>query len=183
MADRSPYEAASAIPLIKNPGLRVPQKVELPPDIHPLPDSVTPYFVYPFTLEPHVLTLESSRRSTIAAHTARREDYLRQREAEKERRKKEALKRIAPGFDPTAVLVPESRQGHKASTSVDTGLRPEQQNSPVGHQRSRSVMDDLVDTLAALDAAKSPPPPAPVGSVRSPPVLPPPPPPVNQTLH
>lgn len=132
-------------------------------------------FVYPFTLEPHVLTLESSRRSTIAAHTARREEYLRQREMEKERRKKEALKRIAPGFDPTAVLVPETRQGHRSSGSVDSGLRPEQRNIPVGHERSHSVMDDLVETLAALDAAKSPPPP-------SGPILPPPPPPVNQRL-
>ena len=135
--------------------------------------------MYPFTLEPHVLTLESSRRSTIAAHTARREEYLRQREMEKERRKKEALKRIAPGFDPAAVLIPETRQGHKSSASVDTGLRPEQLDGNVGHQRSRSVMDDLVETLAALDAAKSPPPAPPA---LSPPVLPPPPPPVNQTL-
>ncbi|KAJ2927478.1 hypothetical protein H1R20_g9617, partial [Candolleomyces eurysporus] len=136
-------------------------------------------FVYPFTLEPHVLTLESSRRSTIAAHTAKREDYLQQREQEKERRKKEALRRIAPGFEPQAVLVPS----HKYSNSMDSGLSPPGVGGSGGgtghHQRSRSVMDDLVESLAALDAAKSAPPPS---QALSPPAFPPPPPPVNQRL-
>ncbi|KAF5318303.1 hypothetical protein D9611_014364 [Ephemerocybe angulata] len=180
MADQSAYAAAASIPLIKSPSLRVPQKVELPPDIHPLPDSVTPYFVYPFTLEPHVLTLESSRRSTIAAHAARREEYLRQRETEKERRRKEALRRIAPGFEPQGVLVPESRHAaHKPSNSLDGSMLRAESYSPPGHQRSRSVMDDLVESLAALDAAKSPPPPP---QPLSPTAFPPPPPPVNQRL-
>ena len=58
---QSQYVAASRVPLIKSPSLRVPRpvrrqvlehahgnsaqlnQVELPPDIHPLPDSVTPY--------------------------------------------------------------------------------------------------------------------------------------------
>jgi len=79
----------------------------MPPDIHPLPDSVTSYFVYPYTLEPHILTLESSRRTTQAAHAARHEAYLRARDEEKEKRKRDKLRKIAPGFEPTgAVLVP-----------------------------------------------------------------------------
>lgn len=136
-------------------------QVQLPPDIHPLPDSVTPYvsdtfiphilnnkpttkFVYPFTLEPHVITLESSRRSTIAAHTARREEYLRSRESEKERRKRDALRKIAPGFEPSGnVLVP--------TKSVSSGGNEEGKT----HERTRSVMDDLVDQLAALDSAST----------------------------
>jgi hypothetical protein len=57
---QSQYAAASIVPLIKSPSLRVPppvcpkplslataffnvSQVELPPDIHPLPDSVAPY--------------------------------------------------------------------------------------------------------------------------------------------
>lgn len=68
-------------------------------------------FVYPFTLEPHVIRLEDSRRSTLAAHTARREAYLKAREEEKERRKREALRRIAPGFEPQGtLLLPTKRQ-------------------------------------------------------------------------
>ena len=73
---------------------------------------LTCQFVYPFTLEPHVVTLESSRRKTIAAHATRREAYLRSRDDEKERRKRDALWRIAPGFEPhSGPLVPTKTQG------------------------------------------------------------------------
>ncbi len=70
--------------------------------MYPLPDSIAEYvrrceefsssrspcyvshlqFAYPFTLEPHVITLESSRKTTIAAHIARREAYLQIHEQE-----------------------------------------------------------------------------------------------------
>ncbi|KAG1759490.1 hypothetical protein EDD22DRAFT_140468 [Suillus occidentalis] len=144
----SQYAAAAQVPLIKSPGLRVPPlvrgtsseslsttltclQVHLPPDIHPLPESVTPYFVYPFTLEPHILSVESSRRTTLAAHTARREAYLRAIEDEREWRRKEALRRVAPGFDPAAMLVP---------------VRAEVQG-----EVKLDVMDQLVDQLARME--------------------------------
>ncbi|KAH9041507.1 hypothetical protein EDB83DRAFT_2409282 [Lactarius deliciosus] len=154
---KSQYAAASRVPLIQSPSLRVPKHVELPPDIHPLPESVDPYFVYPFTLEPHVLTVESNRRATLAAHAARREALLRAREDEKLRRKREALRRIAPGFEPRgAPLVPvktgialdqqqkEDGMGGKAVAAAGQGGHP------------RDVMDDLVDRLAALESAADP---------------------------
>ncbi|TFK68919.1 hypothetical protein BDN72DRAFT_870805 [Pluteus cervinus] len=141
MADHSQYSSASSVPLIKSPSIRVPKPVILPPDIHPLPDNITDYFVYPFTLEPHVITLESSRRTTIAAHSARREAYIRSREDEKERRRREALRRIAPGFEPQgSVLVP-----------TRPAQNPLPEPTPV-----RSVMDDLVDHLANLSSGGSP---------------------------
>lgn len=53
--------------------------------------------------------MESSRQATIASHTARREGYLRSREEAKRRRKREALHRVAPGFEPEkGVLKPTS---------------------------------------------------------------------------
>ncbi|KAF7416078.1 hypothetical protein PC9H_002338 [Pleurotus ostreatus] len=159
MPEHSQYAAAAHVPLIKSPSLRVPRPVELPPDIHPLPDSISPYFVYPFTLEPHILTMESARRNTLAAHAARRDAYLQSREEEKTQRKREALRRIAPGFEPQgAPLVPTKRDS--ANLGQGQGLWPA--GSPVGsHEggadasRPRSAIEDLVDQLEALDAASS----------------------------
>ncbi|KAJ8468993.1 hypothetical protein ONZ45_g3639 [Pleurotus djamor] len=139
------YSTVSAFPVTYTMRIGYGQ-VELPPDIHPLPESITPYFVYPYTLEPHILTLESSRRNTMASHAARREAYLQSREEEKARRKREALRRIAPGFEPEgAPLVPTKRD----SLALSLGVHGESQGNP------KSLMDDLVDQLAALDAAAS----------------------------
>ncbi|KAF9239283.1 hypothetical protein BU15DRAFT_74706 [Melanogaster broomeanus] len=120
---QSQYAAAGHVPLIKSPALRVPPPVELPPDIHPLPDSVTPYFVYPFTLEPHVLTVE-------------REALLRSREDEKERRRREALRRVAPGFEGNGTVLTPVR------ASPETHGAGQQSDS---RRTSADVMDDLVD--------------------------------------
>jgi hypothetical protein len=101
-------------------------------------------FVYPFTLESHVLIAESNRRATISAHATRREAYLRVHEDRKQHRKREALRRIAPGFEPcSAPLVP-----------VKTGPAPDQQQDGSGGQAHppRDVMDDLVDRLVALES-------------------------------
>jgi len=146
--DQSPYAAVTQVPLIKSPSLRVPRPVELPPDIHPLPESVNAYFVYPFTLEPHVVMLESSRRQTIVAHAARREAYLRSRDDDKERRKRDALRRIAPGFEPHGGPLVPTRNSRNSMNAYETEAGAYEQP----HQQSRSVMDDLIDQLAALES-------------------------------
>jgi len=135
------YAAVANIPLIKAPGLRVPKPVEMPPDIHPLPDDVTAYFVYPFSLEPHILTVESSRQSTLAAHSARRDAYLRARDEDKLRRKRDALRRIAPGFEPhSGPLVP-------------TRLANAQHHAYEQPLPSNDPMENLVQQLEAMDSA------------------------------
>lgn len=104
-------------------------------------------FVYPFTLEPHILTLESARQSTLAAHAARRESYLHSREDDKERRKRDALRKIAPGFEPQGVpLVPVRVERPLSGSALSVGNTS---TTP------KSVMDDLVDHLAAMDARAS----------------------------
>lgn len=106
-------------------------------------------FVYPFTLEPLVIALEASRRSTFAAHDARHEAFLRAREERRVRAQAEALRRIAPGFEPQgAPLVPVKM----ARTGADIEAESVRQ---LGHERQRSVMDDLVDYLAALDSVST----------------------------
>ena len=101
------------------------------------------------------MTLESSRRKTIAAHAARREAYLRSRDDDKERRKRDALRRIAPGFEPhSGPLVPTRNTGNSMNT-YEGGAAGGYEQQP--HQQSRSVMDDLIDQLAALDSSKSTP--------------------------
>ena len=92
-----------------------------------------------------MLTVEASRRSTLAAHAARREAYLKAREDEKERRKREALRKIAPGFEPKATpLVPTKRFSGAPN-------HPASSDDP-GHRRTKSVMEELVDHLAALES-------------------------------
>ena len=122
--------------------------------IFPLSTTDLPQFAYPFTLEPHVLIVESNRRATLAALSAQHEAILRAREDEKQRRKREALRRIAPGFEPCAApLVPV-----KTGLALDQQQQQKWKEDGVGSDAAgqaghpRDVMDDLVDRLAALES-------------------------------
>lgn len=78
------------------------------------------------------------------------EEYLKRREEEKERQKKEALRKVAPGFEPSAgTLVPQRVGGNPS--------QPNAQAVPSSSTQSisRDPMADLVDQLAALEAAHS----------------------------
>lgn len=108
--------------------------------------------MYPYTLEPHVLALEAARRSTLAAHAARLEALLNARAERKARAQAEALRRVAPGFEPQGgMLVPDKvvRTGSGVGGEKEGDGGEEQKP---GHERQRSVMDDLVDHLAALES-------------------------------
>jgi len=111
------YASAATVPLIKSPSLWLPKpvcafrgivalqlmeiQVELPNDIHPLPEDITAYvsplpartpvlmlaqFVYPFSLEEHVLSLQPQPHEAIAQRRARNAAILHQREVEEEQR-------------------------------------------------------------------------------------------------
>lgn len=141
----------------------------------PLPSflSVPPQFVYPFTLEPHVLTLETSRRQTLSSHAARRTNYLhlreedkarrqREREEAEQKRKMEALRKIAPGFEPSGgPLVPSPSPMRASFGGIGIGGGEEGKDGRGGEggggqgeggTRVKDVMEDLVDRLAAMDS-------------------------------
>ncbi|WVR07948.1 hypothetical protein IAU60_004991 [Kwoniella sp. DSM 27419] len=104
----SHYAAAATVPLIKSPSLWLPKPIEMPNDIHPLPDDITAYFVYPFTLEEHVLSIRPSPAEAISQRRARNAEILHQREVEEEQKEKDNMRRMAPGYNPAAMLVPSS---------------------------------------------------------------------------
>ncbi|BGP27050.1 hypothetical protein JCM10295v2_006012 [Rhodotorula toruloides] len=94
-----PAQLVDKVPLIKNPAFWTPKPVELPPDIHPLPDDVHAYFVYPHTLEAHVLsTLPSALSQRQSQHTQRLALLASYAES-KERARKARLNQVAPGWD------------------------------------------------------------------------------------
>lgn len=126
--------------------------------------------MYPFTLESHLLSLESTRQQTLAAHAAQRAAYLAAREGEKERRRneiermkaeleerkkreeRERVWKVAPGYSQTGTLVPK-KVGQAETSPSSSG----------GHGLTTTTaivpkvdpMMDLVEQLAKLDAAHS----------------------------
>lgn len=112
-------------------------------------------FVYPFTLEPHVLRLESSRRNTLAAHTARREALLQAREDEKEQRRREALRRVAPGFEGDGSVLMPVRVSSDSTGGAGSDTERVQCRGPGSPLNVHvDAMDDLANQLARLETTR-----------------------------
>ncbi|WVW87052.1 hypothetical protein I302_109109 [Kwoniella bestiolae CBS 10118] len=152
----SQYAAAATVPLIKSPSLWLPKPIEMPNDIHPLPEDITAYFVYPFTLEEHVLSIHPSPAESITQRKARSAEILHRREVEEEQKEKDALRKIAPGYNPSSVLLPSSSTPKpnlpvpSSSISLFDTLSPDQ-----SHQgKVADPMDDLVSQLEAMESKR-----------------------------
>lgn len=79
-----------------------------------------------------------------------REATLLSREEDKARRKREALRKVAPGFEPqSGPLVPTRASVHLTGSSMGDIV----EKGALSDQR-KSVMEDVVDQLAALDASR-----------------------------
>ena len=99
--------------------------------------------------------MESSRQSTIAAHAARRAAYIQDRRNQKEQRQREALRRVAPGFEPNSgLLVPKRIEVPLSKRMDDVTASTLQPVPPPLAKPPRTVMDDLVDQLEAMEARK-----------------------------
>jgi len=101
------------IPLIRAPGTWLPKPITCPSDIHPLPDDVTVYFVYPYTLEPssqrylsglscHPTNWETTLQSTqtyLEERRLRKQDERLRIEQQKEQSRLASLRLVAPGWN------------------------------------------------------------------------------------
>ncbi|KAL7006559.1 hypothetical protein EMMF5_003980 [Cystobasidiomycetes sp. EMM_F5] len=159
------------IPLIRSPATWTPRPVELPPDIHPLPDDIKAYFVYPYSLEDHVLSpapphvSHSERITSLRDQHAKRLAFLKSREQEKARKRKEQLRKVAPGWEPpddvgddatgvttgtskrTSGILEPTRKVVKAEPAKPDVL----EEAIIPTSQTRDVMDDLVEGLAKLE--------------------------------
>ncbi|GAA5845337.1 hypothetical protein JCM11251_007999 [Rhodosporidiobolus azoricus] len=95
----TPGQLVDKVPLIKNPGFWVPKPVELPQDIHPLPDDVHAYFVYPHSLEAHVLSTLPGALQQLRDTHSQRLHLLASYADSKERARKARLNQMAPGWN------------------------------------------------------------------------------------
>ncbi|GMK56544.1 hypothetical protein CspeluHIS016_0303840 [Cutaneotrichosporon spelunceum] len=139
------YAAAATVPLIKSPSLWLPPPIELPSDIHPLPEDITAYFVYPFTLEQHVISQQPPPHVAIAERRARNAAILHSREVEEEEREKAALHKVAPGYNPAAMLVPTHRGGSAPTVASLPQQSPKKEADP---------MEELVAQLEEMESSK-----------------------------
>ncbi|PWY99011.1 hypothetical protein BCV70DRAFT_201230 [Testicularia cyperi] len=160
------YALASRVPMVKSPSISVPPPITLPQDLHPLPPDIAAYFVYPFSLESYVLDPNTPSSTTIEKLHERHRQYLEAREQQKQDRQREALRRLAPGWDggQTGVLQPTSKQPPNPAQSPPTSADQTQQpmlQQPSGisgtsaDAQERTPLDDLADHLAQLDAMSS----------------------------
>ncbi|TXT13006.1 hypothetical protein VHUM_01407 [Vanrija humicola] len=124
----------------------------MPSDIHPLPEDITAYFVYPFTLEQHVVALTPPPHVAIAEQRARSAAVLHAREVEEEQRERDALHKLAPGYNPSSLLVPTARSGGGGAA------QPAASGAAAGAAAASAApdpMDDLVAQLEQLENHKS----------------------------
>ncbi|KAK8849771.1 hypothetical protein IAR55_005107 [Kwoniella newhampshirensis] len=164
------YGAAATVPLIKSPSLWLPKPIERPNDIHPLPDDITAYFVYPFSLEEHILSIHPSPHESISQRRATNAEILHRREVEEEQKERDALHRIAPGYNPSSLLVPKSVSTPIATISTPTDHGPQPQSQPdlmeqhfggggsssegqlVGERQSMDPLNELVAQLEGMES-------------------------------
>ncbi|WWC73804.1 uncharacterized protein I206_107776 [Kwoniella pini CBS 10737] len=154
----SQYAAAATVPLIKSPSLWLPKPIEMPNDIHPLPEDITAYFVYPFTLEEHVLSIQPSPSEAISQRRARNAEILHQREVEEEQKEKDALRKIAPGYNPSSVLLPSSNSPKPPSAQSQPSMfdiLPTNGNDNSGSTKQGASLDPMDELVSQLEEMES----------------------------
>ncbi|SCV69225.1 BQ2448_2245 [Microbotryum intermedium] len=174
-------DLVESVPLIKSPSFWVPEPVELPPDIHPLPDSVEPYvhmpffrptifpqqFVYPFTIENHALSVLPAALDALRTSHAQRLERLRSYSEAKEKARKAHLNAVAPGWTGDGgIILPSTKKTSSTlpttlSATATSSLSSEFAELSVAGASSAAVtspsdpMRDFVEGLDSLESKSS----------------------------
>lgn len=112
----APHELVSRVSLVRSPEAQVPPPVTRPADIHPLPDSIDAYIVYPFSAEEYVLAGPSS--AQVKALFERHNAYLASRRDARQQREHMRLARLAPGWGGGSTVL-EPTMLHQQQGAVD----------------------------------------------------------------
>ncbi|WFD35887.1 hypothetical protein MCUN1_002755 [Malassezia cuniculi] len=110
----APQALLARVAFVRAPEAQAPPLVERPADIHPLPDSVDAYFVYPFTAEDYVTSNTSSKQ--IKGLFERQDAYLAARRAQREHENAQKLARMAPGWSGEDTILEPTRLHDTAPT-------------------------------------------------------------------
>lgn len=93
--------------MVLAPECQVPPPITRPREMHPLPEGIDAYCVYPFAAEELVASSASPVSSrSVAQMQDRRATYLATRKVTQEREAQERMRRLAPGWVPDQVLEP-----------------------------------------------------------------------------
>lgn len=124
-----------------------------------------PQFVYPFTLEPHILAHGPPHRAQTAARQTAHVAYLIGREEAKAERKRKELARVAPGWSGSggAALVPDRPKsmsfGAGGGPFGAGGQQEKEMGQAAGGGGEGASFGGLGDQFAGLDLSSPPPPP------------------------
>ncbi|EOQ98705.1 hypothetical protein E3P92_03015 [Wallemia ichthyophaga] len=110
------------ITLVKSPSVQRPRIPKLPTELHPLPPDISAYFVYPLSLEPYTLDLLPKLRHNANMEHDKHVNYLNERNALIESKKREEMKRVAPGWNGAWDTLEPSTLSKSKGKSVDDEL-------------------------------------------------------------
>ncbi|WFD45312.1 hypothetical protein MPSI1_003994 [Malassezia psittaci] len=147
--------------LVLNPEYRVSPPIRRPYDMHPLPESIEAYCVYPFSLEERILSGKQFPLSqNIAAKCERHKGFMEQRKQGKIQQEKDRMLRMAPGWIPDQVLEPmqvrhsdvdSEMRSSSPTTARLTETTPNQSRANLSIQSSHTQSSKPIDSdLSAL---------------------------------
>ena len=131
-------------------------------------------FVYPYSLEVHVLSpaaphlSHSERIRALKESHEQRLSFLQERENDKLQKRREQMRKIGPGWEPpddnglgdpatkrTSGILEPTKKAAITFETVPADTEPASYTSTMG-EGPRDVMDDLVEGLAKLDQLEKP---------------------------